>query len=270
MAPLYKFGYFGPFAGLMVALVLGFWFGFLLERAGFGSPRKLASIFYFKDFAVLKVMFTTIVVAMLLLLYSSLFGWLDLDKIYILPTYIWPYIIGGLLLGVGFIMGGYCPTTSLVATVSGRFDGLIFIVGMMVGAVVFAELFPAIKGLYTAGNMGNMRLPEFFHLSSGVIAFAVCLMAIGALWLGEKAEKKFGGAPPPENPSKRFKWIGAATLVFLGFVLMIAGPGVGTKGDETVAPEIPVVHQEVLQPTPEASKAPEGIEGIIIADDEGC
>ncbi len=269
MGPLYKFGFFGHFSSLMVALVLGFWFGFLLERAGFGNPKKLTNMFYFKDFAVLKVMFTTVVVAMLGLLYFSLFGWIDFSKVYILPTFLWPHIVGGLLLGIGFIMGGYCPTTSIVATVSGKLDGLVFIFGMMFGVFAFAEIFTAITGYYNSGAMGVVRLPQILHLPSGVIAFLVCLIAIGAFWAGEKAEKKFQDFEPEGAPTKRFKVTGAIILVILGLVLMIANPDKAmTKDQEKVAP----VEKSVIE-APKATETPAAVEKVpevIIGDDEGC
>lgn len=269
MAPLYKFGYFGPFCSLIVALVLGFWFGFILERAGFGSPRKLASIFYFKDFAVLKVMFTAIVVAMLALLYFSLFGWMDLGKVYILPTFLWPYIVGGLMLGVGFVMGGYCPTTSIVGAVSGKLDGLVFILGMMFGVLIFAEMFPVLEGFYNSGSLGAVRLPQVLHLSSGVIAFLVCVMAIGAFWLGEKAEKKFQDFEPEGAPTKRFKVTGSVILIVLGFILMIANPDKGVTGEgiKIKAPEAAV---EKVQKAVKAPGSLEKVPELIMGDDEGC
>ena len=92
---------------LAVAVLLGFFFGFFLERAGFSSARKLTAQFYFKDFAVLKVMFTAIVVAMLGIAYLALVGWLDMSQVYVPQTFLWPQILGGLLLGAGFIIGGY-------------------------------------------------------------------------------------------------------------------------------------------------------------------
>ena len=94
--------------------MIGIGFGFFLERAGFGSARKLTDQFYFKDMAVFRVMFTAIVTAMLGLFYLAACGWVDLSLVYIQPTYLWPQIVGGLLLGVGFVVGGYCPGTSLV------------------------------------------------------------------------------------------------------------------------------------------------------------
>lgn len=224
IGPLFKYGYLGHFCSLMVAVVIGFWFGFLLERAGFGNARKLANIFYFKDFAVLKVMFTAIVVAMLGLLYFSMFGWIDYSRMYILPTYVGPHIVGGLLLGIGFVMGGYCPTTSIVAMVSGKLDGFLFIMGMMFGVFLFAESFPLIEGFYNSGSKGVVRLPDVLHLSSGAVALLVCLMAVGAFFAGEKAEKKFQDFEPVGLPSRRFKFVGSAFLLVAGLVIAVSNP----------------------------------------------
>ncbi len=74
MGPLYRFGWFDFAYSLQMAGLIGFFFGFVLERAGFCDARKLTAIFYLKDFSVLKVMFTAIVVCLLGLLYFSVFG----------------------------------------------------------------------------------------------------------------------------------------------------------------------------------------------------
>ncbi len=92
---------------LAISVLLGFFFGFFLERAGFSSANKLVAQFYFKNFAVLKVMFSAIVVAMLGVAYLSLLGWLDMGQVFVPSAYIWPQLVGGLLLGAGFIVGGY-------------------------------------------------------------------------------------------------------------------------------------------------------------------
>ena len=79
-APFYKFGAFGDEASLIVAFLIGIGFGFFLERAGFGSAKKLAAQFYLNDLAVFKVMFTAIVTAMLGVIYLSWIGFLDLTS----------------------------------------------------------------------------------------------------------------------------------------------------------------------------------------------
>jgi hypothetical protein len=106
-APFYKYGLFGDEASLVVAFVIGIGFGFFLERAGFGSARKLVSQFYLDDLAVFKVMFTAIVTAMVGVFVLSRVGFLDIGEMPIIGTYLVPEIIGGLILGVGFVMGGY-------------------------------------------------------------------------------------------------------------------------------------------------------------------
>lgn len=92
---------------LLIGFLIGIGFGFFLERGGFGNSRKLALQFYFRDLTVFKVMFTAIVTAMTGMIFFNAFGWLDLDSIYINPTYLWPGIVGGLIMGAGFVIGGY-------------------------------------------------------------------------------------------------------------------------------------------------------------------
>ena len=268
MGPLYKFGWFDFAYSLQLAGLIGFMFGFVLERAGFGNPRKLTAIFYLRDFAVLKVMFTAIVVCMLGLLYFSVFGWIDLGRVYFLPTFIWPQIVGGLLLGVGFVMGGYCPTTSVVATVSGKLDGLIFIIGMMMGSVFFAEIYPFLKGFYTSGNMGAIRLTDVFNINSGIIAVLVCIVAVCAYWFVEKVEQKFGDKDTLPKGSPKVKRTAAGLLILLALILAIVNPDrIVTK---PVASEI--MMEEGVEPVqkPEAAPKTPDSTGFKIVDDEGC
>jgi hypothetical protein len=107
MAPYDVTGFAGSAGAIGVSLIIGFGFGFALERAGFGNSRKLAAQFYLYDMTVLKVMFTAIVVAMLLVFWASALMRLDFDRAYVNLTYLWPAVIGGLILGMGFIIGGY-------------------------------------------------------------------------------------------------------------------------------------------------------------------
>lgn len=178
-APFYKFGLFGDGFSLIVAFVIGIGFGFFLERAGFGSPNKLMGQFYLTDLAVFKVMFTAIVTAMLGLFYLGWFGLVDMSLVYIPSTYLLPQIAGGLILGIGFVVGGYCPGTSCVGVSSGRIDAIVFIVGLMAGIFIFGEIFPALEGFYNTTPMGQITLPEILNTSYGLVLFAVVLIAVG-------------------------------------------------------------------------------------------
>lgn len=191
-APFYKFGLFGDEASLLVAFAIGIGFGFFLERAGFGSARKLVAQFYLTDLAVFKVMFTAIVTAMLGVTYLGWMGLLDLSLVYLTPTYWAPQIVGGLLLGAGFVIGGYCPGTSMAAVATGRIDGLVYALGIGAGTLTFAALFPLLKGLYLAGSAGPLTLPQLFHLPYGVVVFAVVLMALGGFYGAGWIEARFG------------------------------------------------------------------------------
>ncbi|MFO7526121.1 MAG: YeeE/YedE thiosulfate transporter family protein [Ignavibacteriaceae bacterium] len=191
-APYYKFDLFNDEVSLIIAFIIGIGFGFFLERAGFGSARKLAAQFYFRDMSVLKVMFSAIVTAMLGLFYLNWIGFIDLSLVYNGDTYLAPQIAGGLILGVGFVIGGYCPGTSCVAASTGRIDGIVYLLGVMAGIFFFGEIFPLITGFFYSTNMGEITLPELVNLSYGLIVFLVVLMAIGAFAGAEWAEQKFG------------------------------------------------------------------------------
>lgn len=181
-APFYKYGLFGDEASLLAAFVIGIGFGWFLERAGFGSARKLTAQFYLKDLAVFKVMFTAIVTALLGLFYLSWAGVVDLSLVYYGPTYLLPQIAGGLLLGIGFAVGGYCPGTSVVAIATGKVDALLFALGVFAGVFVFGEAYPAIRGLANATPMGEVTLPQILGLPYGVVVFLVVLLALGGFW----------------------------------------------------------------------------------------
>ena len=197
-APFYPFGAFGDETSLVVAFVIGIGFGFALERAGFGSARKLVAQFYLTDLAVFKVMFTAIVTAMLGIFYLGWMGLLDVSLLTVTPTFLWPQIVGGLVLGVGFVVGGYCPGTSMVAIATGRLDAIVYALGVIAGIWVFGESYPLSKGFYGSGSLGRLTLPEAFHMSQGLVVLLVVLMAVGGFiaagWVERRNAARAGGA----------------------------------------------------------------------------
>ena len=193
-APFYKFGAFGDEMSLVVAFVLGIGFGWFLERAGFGSARKLTAQFYFRDLSVFRVMFTAVVTAMLGLFYLGWLGVVDLSLVYISTTYLAPQALGGLLVGIGFVVGGYCPGTSMVALATGKVDALVNVLGIAFGVLVVGELWPSILGFAYSTDLGRLTLPEALGLPHGLVVFLVVLMALGGFWGAAALEKRFGGA----------------------------------------------------------------------------
>ena len=194
IAPFFQNGLFGDAGSLMAAVLIGIGFGFFLERAGFGSARKLMAQFYLTDLAVFKVMFTAIITAMLGVAALAWAGWLDLSLVYLVPTYLAPQVVGGLVLGAGFVIGGYCPGTAVAATATGRVDGLVSLLGILAGTLTFAELFPLVKGFYLSGAGEAMTIPQAFGLPYGGVVVAVVLMALGGFYGAGVIEKKFAAA----------------------------------------------------------------------------
>lgn len=192
-APFYDYGWIGENASLAFALATGIAFGFFLERAGLGSAKKLSAQFYLRDLTVFKMMFTAIITGMLGVFLLNWTGFLQADMIYLTPTYIWPQFIGGLVFGAGFIVGGYCPGTSCVATVTGSLDGVLNVAGMLFGIFLFGELYPFVENFYTAGAMGQITLDRFFGIPTGVTVFLIMIMALAGFWLSEKLERKNAG-----------------------------------------------------------------------------
>ena len=194
--PLIPMGVIGQGWDLVIALLIGIAFGFVLESAGFSSPRKLAGVFYGYDFTVLRVFFTAAITAMLGLLYFSYMGWIDLSAIYINQTYLYSVLVGGVIMGLGFITGGYCPGTSLTGVAIGKIDAMVFTGGMFLGILFFSEAFSWFETLYYAEYMGPVKVYEILGMSSALFAMLLILVAIAAFiitaWLQKrivKAEK---------------------------------------------------------------------------------
>jgi hypothetical protein len=205
----------------LVFLLIGFSFGYVLEISGFNHSPSLASQFYFKDLRVFKVFFTAIVVGMLLLFASSAIGLLDYNLIWVNPTYLWSGIVGGLIMGVGFILGGFCPGTSLVALATLKIDGMFFVLGGLVGVFIFGETVDFYKYFFNGSYFGRLTLMDVFGLPAGITVILVTLMAVFMLWGGEKLEKIYGGKDPKKAPKARF--YGAGVLILVAGIIAIIG-----------------------------------------------
>ena len=225
--------------GLFMGVVIGFAFGFVLERAGFGRAPKLMGQFYGYDLAVLKVMFSAVVVAMLgavILSGAGLMDWKAVADNATSETFLWPMIIGGFVLGVGFVVSGYCPGTSYVSLASGKLDGLVTVVGVTIGQVIWASIdhLPAIARFQNSGNLGHLYLWELLHLPArvgpAVIGLAVAAMAIGAFLFGERVERIVTRPtePPPAGALRARRVVLAGLGAFAVVGLAVAALPTGT------------------------------------------
>jgi uncharacterized membrane protein YedE/YeeE len=229
-AAIFPFDFLGEQAYLLTAIGLGGLFGFALERAGFGSPRKLAAQFYLHDMTVFKVMFTAILVAMVGFHAGAALGLVDVSRMWINPTFLWAQIAGGFVLGIGFILSGLCPGTAIVSAVSGRIDALAALAGVFVGTFAFALLvdwIPAVERLYGAGAHGVSVLPQLLHVPAPWLALALVLGAVAAFFGVETLERRVQprrGAPnsAPRPAGRRDKLALAGTLAAVALVAGLA------------------------------------------------
>jgi hypothetical protein len=209
----------GHWGAYVVYLLIGFAFGYVLEIAGFGNSKKLAAQFYFKDITVLKVMFSAIIVAMVLIFASSAVGLLDYNLIWVNPTYLWPGIVGGLIMGFGFIIGGFCPGTSLVAAATAKIDGIFFVLGVLFGIFLFGETVDYFPIFWNSSYMGRFTLPEWMGLNTGTVVLLVVLMALFMFWGGEKLEQAFGKKDPKAEPKWRYYAAGGLVALSIGLII---------------------------------------------------
>jgi uncharacterized protein len=196
MLPLTSSIEFSVPAELAIAVALGIGFGFALERAGFGSARKLTAVFYFYDMAVVKVMFSAVVTTMIGLFVLSAIGVLDLAQLYVEQTNLTAQIVGGLLFGTGFLVGGYCPGTSVAAIATGRKDGLLFALGMLSGVYAYAEFTPQLDDWYKATALGELTLPSLTGIGMGWWTLLFIAVLLGGAWGMARLEHRFSGLRP--------------------------------------------------------------------------
>ena len=174
----------------IIAILIGIAFGFILEASGFSSSRKLAGVFYGYDFAVLKVFFTAALVAMIGILYMDYLGYVDMSQLYVHPTYLWGAIIGGVIMGVGFVAGGFCPGTSLCAVAIGKIDAIVYVIGIMIGIFIFSELYPLFQPIYDGFFYGNITLMDSLGVNRYWFVFIFTIVAIVAFVISDMIRKR--------------------------------------------------------------------------------
>ncbi|MBU2652168.1 MAG: YeeE/YedE family protein [Bacteroidetes bacterium] len=190
MGPLIPQGIIGAQWDLVIAVLIGMAFGFVLESSGFSSSRKLAGVFYGYDFTVLRVFFTAAITAIIGLVYFSYAGWIDLSMIFVNPTFVASAIIGGAVMGLGFIMGGYCPGTSFCGAAIGKIDAMFFTIGMFIGIFIFSEGFSWLNVLYESGSLGPALIYETIGISRSLFVLLLVIIALVAFFLTARIQKR--------------------------------------------------------------------------------
>jgi rhodanese-related sulfurtransferase len=239
----------GKWGSYSVYFAIGMGFGFILESAGFGNSKKLAAQFYFKDLAVFKVMFTAIITAMVLVFLASGAGLLDYNLVWVPPTYLWPGIVGGFIMGIGFIIGGFCPGTSLVALATKKVDGMFFVGGVLIGIFIFGETEAMFSVFFNSSFYGRFTLPELFGVSYGTVVTAVVVMALVMFLLAEMVESKIS-----TSYQARPAWTNgaAAALVLVSLGVVWTGQPSNEDRWQGMAAELePKLEQREVQISPQ-------------------
>ncbi|MCB0194212.1 MAG: YeeE/YedE family protein [Anaerolineae bacterium] len=239
---------YGKIGLYLVAAIIGFGFGYVLEMAGFGNSKKLAAQFYLYDMTVLKVMFTAILVAMVLIFTAAGLGLVDYNRLFVNPTYLWPGVVGGLIMGVGFIIGGFCPGTSTVGVATLKVDAMFFVAGLFVGIFAFGETIDGIlSDFWNSSYMGRFTLPELFGLPTGVVVLIIVAAAVLMFWGVEQVEAMMGGEKP--NPAHfRYKLMGSGALIAAAAVVMLIGqPTSADKWERIAAEKQPMLDDRQVQ-----------------------
>jgi rhodanese-related sulfurtransferase/uncharacterized membrane protein YedE/YeeE len=239
----------GHWGSYVIYALVGVAFGMTLEAAGFGNSKLLAAQFYFKDMRVFKVMFTAIIVAMTLVFVSSGLGLLDYNLVWVPPTYLWPGIVGGLIMGVGFIIGGFCPGTSLVGMATGKLDAIMFVAGVLFGIYLFGETVSSYAVFFESSYMGRFTLPELFGVSYGSVVLSIVVVALVLFLLSEKVEAMVNDRPAKKLPVWT-KPAAGALVALAGVSLAIGQPSNADRWESIAAESQPKLDQRLVQIAP--------------------
>ncbi|MCD6526340.1 MAG: YeeE/YedE family protein [Desulfuromonas sp.] len=169
---------------LFIGLGTGFLFGFLLQKGQVLRFDRQIGFLLLKDMTIIKFMASSVLVGMVGIYACHEAGLITLS---LKATNVGAIVIGGLIFGIGWAIAGFCPGTSVGALAEGRFHALWAILGMLVGAAAYAELYPALKGnILSWGNYGKITLPQLLSVSPWVVIAAWIIAAVGFFIWAEK------------------------------------------------------------------------------------
>ncbi len=170
-------------SALVLAIVFGFAFGWLLHRGRVTSYDTILNQFRLRDFTVLKVMLTAIVVGGIGVLALTQMGY---AKFHVRDANMLATIIGAAIFGVGMVLYGYCPGTGLAAIATGSVHALVGAVGMIFGAILYAFSFDWVRAnILSVWKLGKVTMPDMLGVSPLAMYVALALLAVAFFWFIE-------------------------------------------------------------------------------------
>lgn len=220
MTPLFPLGFLDQGWYLVIIFFIGLFFGLVLEQSGFSSSRKLAGVFYGYDFVVLKVFFTAGITAMTGLVILGYFGIVEMGSIVVNSNFLVSAVVGGAIMGFGFILGGFCPGTSITGAVIGKIDAMVFIAGIFLGIFVFGAFDTTFNKLFTGHYFDHELLSDTLGIGKHLLVFLFVLMALAAFGVASYFEKRSTRGLKPTN--KIYTRLGAevAIAILIGFIIL--------------------------------------------------
>ncbi len=179
---------FDPIWKLALGLLTGFVFGFLLQKGRVSKYRTIVGQFLLRDFTMLKIMLTAVIVGGIGVWTLVTFG---LATLHIKPLLLGGVVIGGLIFGVGMSLLGYCPGTGVAAIAEGSRHAIAGVVGMLFGAAAYAEVYAPIKStVLTWGDYGKLTLVDLTGLPAGVLLGVIGVISVGLFVFIERWERR--------------------------------------------------------------------------------
>jgi len=182
---------------LLIAVIIGIGFGIGLEAGGFTNTRKLAGVFYGYDFVVIKVFFTAAITAAIGLFLMNNYGLIDIDLTFYPKTFWIPTLTAGIFMGLGFIIGGFCPGTSICAASTGKIDGIVFVLGVFIGIFGYAFTYEALFADFRSkGALGKLNIADWLGISNELFIFIMTIVAIAIFVAVDKIQKQVNSTNP--------------------------------------------------------------------------
>ena len=168
----------------ILGLITGLAFGFLLQKGRVLRYEKQVGAMLFTDMTIFKFMLSAIIVGMFGILLMADAGIISLSP---KAMNVGGVVIGGALFGIGWAVMGFCPGTAVGAIGEGRWHAIFALVGMMIGAAIYAEIFPAVNDtILSWANFGKIRLPDVIGVNQWIVAIVFTVICLALFKLFEK------------------------------------------------------------------------------------
>jgi len=185
---------------IFLALLIGGLFGFALDRVRASNPNYIITMLKLENLYLMKAILFAIGFASILMFAGQMLGLVEVGHMSVKASY-FGVVLGGIILGIGWAISGYCPGTGIAAAASGRIDAMIFILGGLLGAFVYMLVFDQIMdstvmnslfgGKVTLGTIPGSKFEGIFTIRGDILGIVLgCVFMFIAYKLPEKILKR--------------------------------------------------------------------------------